>query len=301
MLRLADAGLSAVLFAPSTTLSAVADRVLPPAVDACGMPTDRFSVAGRSTIVTGASQGIGRTIAERLAADGASVAICSRAQERVDPVAERINDAGGPGEALAVECDVRDREAVDAFVDATVEEFGGVDLLVNNAGGEFVAAFEDISENGWRSIVDLNLHGTFHCTQAAGEHMRADDGGCVVNVSSVNGQHAAPMESHYGAAKAAVIRLTETLAVEWADDGVRVNCVAPGLIQTPGVADTLGIQETDMPPRETVDRRIGHTEDVADVVQFLASDAAAFVTGETVTVKGVPRAGNSFDVDLGLE
>ena len=265
------------------------------------MPTDQFSVAGRSTIVTGASQGIGRTIAERLAADGASVAICSRAQERVDPVAERINDTGGPGEALAVECDVRDREAVDAFVDAAVEEFGGVDLLVNNAGGEFVAAFEDISENGWKSIVDLNLHGTFHCTQAAGEHMRADDGGCVVNVSSVNGQHAAPMESHYSAAKAAIIRLTETLAVEWADDGVRVNCVAPGLIQTPGVAETLDIQETDMPPRETVDRRIGHTEDVADVVQFLASDAAAFVTGETVTVKGVPRAGNSFDVDLGLE
>ena len=270
-----------------------------PALDHTPMPTDQFSVAGRNAIVTGASRGIGRTIAERLAADGASVAICSRAQERVDPVAESIREDGGA--ALAVECDVRDREAVDAFVDATVEEFGGVDLLVNNAGGEFVAAFEDISENGWRSIVDLNLHGTFHCTQAAGGHMRADDDGCVVNISSVNGQHAAPMESHYGAAKAAIIRLTETLAVEWADDGVRVNCVAPGLIQTPGVADTLGIQETDMPPRETVDRRIGHTEDVADVVQFLASDAAAFMTGETVTVKGVPRAGNSFDVDLGLE
>ncbi|WP_254837901.1 SDR family NAD(P)-dependent oxidoreductase [Natronomonas marina] len=263
------------------------------------MPTDQFSVEGRNAIVTGASQGIGRTIAERLAADGASVAICSRAQERVDPVAEGIRDDGG--RALAVECDVRDREAVDAFVEATVEEFGGVDLLVNNAGGEFVAAFEDISENGWKSIVDLNLHGTFHCTQAAGAHMRAGQGGCIVNVSSVNGQHAAPNESHYSAAKAAIIRLTETLAVEWADDGVRVNCVAPGLIQTPGVADTLGIREESMPARETVDRRIGYTEDVADVVQFLASDAAAFMTGETVTVKGVPRPGNSFDVDLGLE
>ena len=148
---------------------------MPPAVDARGIPTDQFSVAGRNAIVTGASRGIGRTIAERLAADGASVAICSRAQERVDPVAEGIREDGGA--ALAVECDVRDREAVDAFVDAAVEEFGGVDLLVNNAGGEFVAAFEDISENGWKSIVDLNLHGTFHCTQAAGEHMRADEGG----------------------------------------------------------------------------------------------------------------------------
>ena len=277
----------------------VADRVLRTASDGPGMSTDQFSVDGRNAIVTGASQGIGRTIAERFAADGANVAICSRAEERVAPVAEGIRADGGT--ALAVECDVRDTDAVDAFVEATVEEFGGVDLLVNNAGGEFVAAFEDISENGWKSIIDLNLHGTRHCTQAAGVHMREGDGGCIVNVSSVNGQHPAPNESHYGAAKAAIIRLTETLAVEWADDGVRVNCVAPGLVQTPGVAETLGIREESMPPRETVGRRIGHTEDVADIVQFLASDAAAFVTGETVTVKGVPRPGNSVDVDLGLQ
>ncbi|QLD84831.1 SDR family oxidoreductase [Natronomonas halophila] len=263
------------------------------------MPTSQFSVEGRNAIVTGASQGIGKTIAERLAADGANVAICSRAQERVDPVAEGIRDEGGT--ALAVECDVRDSESVQAFVDETVEEFGGVDLLVNNAGGEFVAPFEDISENGWKSIVDLNLHGTRHGIQAVGEYMRENDGGCIINMSSVNGQHAAPHESHYSASKAAIIRLTETLATEWAKYGIRVNCVAPGLIQTPGVAETLGIDEDQMPDREEVDRRIGHTEDIADVVQFLASDAAAFMNGETVTVKGVPRAGNSFDVDLGLE
>ena len=263
------------------------------------MPTDQFGVEDRNVIVTGGSQGIGRGIAERLADGGANVAICSRARERVDPVAEGIREAGGTD--LAVECNVREAGEVEAFVDATVEEFGGVDLLVNNAGGEFVAPFEDISENGWKAIVDLNLHGTFLCTQAAGAYMREDGGGCIVNVSSVNGQHPAPHESHYGAAKAAVIRLTETLAVEWAPHGIRVNCVAPGLIQTPGVAETLGIEEDEMPPREQVDRRIGHPEDIADVVQFLASDAAAFVTGETVTAKGVPRPGNSFDVDLGLE
>jgi NAD(P)-dependent dehydrogenase (short-subunit alcohol dehydrogenase family) len=263
------------------------------------MPTSQFSVEGRNAIVTGASQGIGKTIAERLAADGANVAICSRAQERVDPVAEGIRDEGGT--ALAVECDVRDADSVQAFVDETVEEFGGVDLLVNNAGGEFVAPFEDISENGWKSIVDLNLHGTRHGIQAAGEYMREGDGGDIINMASVNGQHAAPHESHYGASKAAIIRLTETLATEWAKYGIRVNCVAPGLIQTPGVAETLGIDEDQMPDREEVDRRIGHTEDIADVVQFLASDAAAFMNGETVTAKGVPRAGNSFDVDLGLE
>ncbi len=258
----------------------------------------RFSVDGRNAIVTGASQGIGRGIAEVLASDGANVAICSRAQERVDPVADGIEDDGGT--AFAQECDVRDAEAVSAFVEAVVDEFGGVDLLINNAGGEFVAPFEDISENGWKAIVDLNLHGTRHCTHAAGEHMREGGGGDIINIASVNGQQPAPNESHYGAAKAAVIRLTETLAVEWAEHGIAVNCIAPGLIQTPGVVETLGIDADEMPPREQVDRRIGYAEDVADVVQFLASPAAAFITGETVTARGVPQAGNAFDADLGL-
>jgi NAD(P)-dependent dehydrogenase (short-subunit alcohol dehydrogenase family) len=259
-----------------------------------------YGVADTTAIVTGASQGIGKAIAETLAAGGANVVICSRAQERVDPVAEAI-DEETEGSALAVECNVREREAVEALVEATVEEFGGVDTLVNNAGGEFVAAFEDISPNGWNAIVDLNLNGTVHCTQVAGEVMRENGGGTIVNLSSVNGQHAAPGESHYGAAKAAIIRLTETLAVEWADDGVRVNCVAPGLIQTPGVAETLGIDSEQMPARETVDRRIGHAEEVADLVQFLVSPAASFMTGETVTVKGVPKPGNSMSDGLGLE
>jgi NAD(P)-dependent dehydrogenase (short-subunit alcohol dehydrogenase family) len=131
--------------------------------------------------------------------------------------------------------------------------------------------------------------------------MRENNGGDIINISSVNGQHAAPTESHYSAAKAAIIRLTETLAAEWATHDIAINCVAPGLIQTPGVAATLGIDASDMPPREQVDRRIGHTEDVADVVQFLASNAAAFINGETITVKGTPRPGNAFETDLGLE
>ena len=264
------------------------------------MHTPDYSIAGEIVVITGASQGIGRSIAETLAAGGANVAICSRAQERIDLVAETIEEECA-GEALAVECNVRDRDDVEAFVERTIEEFGSIDCLVNNAGGEFVAPFEEISPNGWNAIVDLNLNGTVHCTQVVGETMREGDGGRIVNLSSVNGQHAAPGESHYGAAKAAIIRLTETLAVEWASEGIQVNCVAPGLIQTPGVADTLGIESEAMPPREQMNRRIGYGEDVADVVQFLCSPAASFVTGETVTVKGVPRPGNSMEHDLGLE
>jgi NAD(P)-dependent dehydrogenase (short-subunit alcohol dehydrogenase family) len=259
-----------------------------------------FGVEGQSVVVTGASQGIGRTIAETFATAGANVAICSRSQDRVDPVAEEI-EMETDSRCLAVECNVRDRDDVEAFFEAVVEEFGGIDTLVNNAGGEFVAAFDDISPKGWNAIVDLNLGGTFHCTQVAGGYMQEGDGGTVINMSSVNGQHAAPSESHYSASKAAIIRLTETLSVEYASEGIRVVCVAPGLIQTPGVAETLGIQSEEMPPREEVDRRIGHTEDIADVVQFLASPAAAFVNGETYTVKGVPRAGNSMSADLGLQ
>lgn len=256
------------------------------------MRKPNYGVAGETAIVTGASQGIGKAIAETLAASGADVAICSRAQERIEPVADAINEEA-EGSAIAVECNVREREQVETLVEATVDAFGDIDILINNAGGEFVAPFEDISPNGWEAIMDLNVMGTVHCTQLAGEIMREGDGGRIVNVSSANGQHAAPGESHYSAAKAAVIRFTETLAVEWAEDDIRVNCIAPGLIQTPGVAETLDISADDMPPREQVFRRIGYGEDIADVVQFLVSPAAAFVSGETIPVTGVPRPGNS--------
>lgn len=258
----------------------------------------KFTVAGRNAIVTGASQGIGRGIALMLAEEGANVAICSRAQERIDPVAEEITDAGGT--AIAMECNVRDTGDVQAFVDATVQEFGGVDLLVNNAGGQFTAPFEDISENGWKSIVDLNLHGTRHCTYAAGEYMRENGGGDIINFSSLRAEIPSYNRTPYVAAKAAIKTFTENLAVEWAQYNIAVNCISPGLILTPGVVDTLGIDTDDAPPRETVDRRLGRVEDVTDVVHFLASPAAAFMTGETISVKGTPRATGSIEEEVGL-
>ncbi|MFB6118961.1 SDR family NAD(P)-dependent oxidoreductase [Halosegnis sp.] len=267
------------------------------------MEAPDFSVTDERVLVTGASRGIGRSIAERFAAAGADVAVCSRSMDRIGPVANSINEADVPGEALAAECDVREREDVEAFFTAAVDEFGGLDVVVNNAGGEFVADFEEISEGGWEAVTDLNLGGTYRCSQVAGEYLRqpAGDGGTILNMASVNGQHAAPGESHYGAAKAGIIRLTETLATEWADDGVRVNCIAPGLIQTPGVAETLGIDESDIPARSETFRRIGYPTEIADLAVFLASPGASFITGETYTAKGVPRPGNSMSNDLGLK
>ncbi|NHN57642.1 SDR family NAD(P)-dependent oxidoreductase [Halorussus rarus] len=259
------------------------------------MTTEQFGVDGQTAIVTGASSGIGRTIAERFADDGADVVVCSREQENVEPVAEGIADSDREGSALAVECDVTDRDAVEALVDATVEEFGGVDVLVNNAGASFMAPFADISENGWETIVDINLHGTFHCTQVAGERMREDGGGAVINLASVAGQKGSPHMSHYGAAKAGVINLTSTLAFEWASDDVRVNCIAPGFVATPGVESQMGVSADNI-DRGDVERRIGTSEEIADIAQFLASDAASYLVGETITAAGVPRIMETPDV-----
>jgi len=246
--------------------------------------TDQFSVDGDTAIVTGSSSGIGKAIAERFAEDGVDVVVCSRDQDNVDPVAEGIEDAGGS--ALAVECDVTERDAVEALVEATVEAFGGVDILVNNAGASFMANFDDISQNGWGTIVDINLGGTVNCTQVAGEHLK-EGGGAIVNFSSVAGQQGAPYMSHYAAAKAGVENLTTTLAFEWADEDVRVNCIAPGFVATPGVASQMGVTADEI-DRDDVDRRIGTSEEIADVAQFLASPAASYLTGETITPRGVP-------------
>ena len=248
--------------------------------------TERFSVEGKRAIITGASSGIGRSIAEEFAAGGADVVICSREQDNVDPVAEEINESERPGEAVAIECDVTDREAVEALVEATVEEFGGIDVLVNNAGASFMAGFDDISENGWKTIVDINLHGTYHCTQAAADHLE-ESGGSVINFASVAGQKGAPYMSHYAAAKAGVINFTSTVAHEYADRGIRVNCIAPGFVATPGVESQMGVSADNI-DRSEVDRRIGVSQEIADITQFLASEASSYIIGETLTAKGVP-------------
>ncbi len=245
--------------------------------------TDRFSVDDQTALVTGASSGIGRAIAETFAADGANVVICSREQENVNPVAAAIREAGG--DALAVECDVTDESAVEALIEATLERYGELDTLVNNAGASFMASFDDISVNGWETILGINLVGAATCTRVAAPHLA--DGGVVVNVSSVAGQRGAPYMSHYAAAKAGLERFTRSVAIEWAGRDVRVNCIAPGYVATPGVEQQMGIDAADV-DRETVDRRIGESREIADTVRFLSSDAASFITGETLVAQGVP-------------
>jgi len=249
---------------------------------------EQFSVAGQTAVITGSSQGIGEATAKRLAADGADVVVTSRSPERIEAVAEGITESDRPGDAIAVECDVRDRAAVEALIEGTVAEFGRIDAMINNAGASFMADVDDISENGWKTIVDINLHGTVRCARAAGERMREQDGGgTIINVASIAGIQGSRYMSHYGAAKAAVINFTKSLSVAYADDGIRVNCVAPGLVGTEGVASQMGIDPADV-DRSDVGKEMGLPEEIADVVQFLASDAASYVVGETITAQGVP-------------
>lgn len=245
-----------------------------------------FDVSG-TAIVTGGSKGIGRAIAEEFIDGGADVVICSRTEEEVKETAEEIG-------AVGVACDVTEEDAVENLIDTAVDEYGGVDVLVNNAGASFMSNFDGITPNGWDRVVDINLGGTYHCTRAAGEYLKRSNGN-IVNFASVAGVQGAPYMSHYAAAKAGVINFTKSLAYEWASDGVRVNCVAPGFVATPGVQSQMGVSADEI-DRADPQRNIGEPEEIADIVRFLSSSASSFMTGETVTAKGMPDIAESPEV-----
>ncbi|APX96409.1 SDR family NAD(P)-dependent oxidoreductase [Natronorubrum daqingense] len=254
------------------------------------MTTSQFSLEGETVVVTGSSSGLGKAMVERFAEDGANVVVTSRELDNVEPVASAINEGDADGRALALECDVRNRGSVDELVDQTVSEFGSLDVFINNAGASFQAPVAEISENGWKTIVDINLHGTFHGCQAAGEYMRDNGGGKIINIASVAGQRGSRQMSPYGAAKAAVINFTSSLAADWAEDDIWVNCIAPGLVATEGVKSQMGVDDdADAIDRSRADRTIGRPEEVADLAQFLASPASSYIVGETMTIKGTPR------------
>jgi len=245
-----------------------------------------FSVRDKVTIVTGGGTGIGKAIAVRFAEAGAPVAIASRKLENLETVAREITDAGG--QALAIQCDVRDPDDVKRVVDATVERFGRLDVLVNNHGASFRAPVSQITPNGWDAIVGINLKGTFLFSQAAAEVMRGQGGGAIVNISSTAGTHGAPSMSHYGAAKAGVVNFTTSFAVEVAPSGIRVNCVVPGPIITEGFLDVLKVrgEVPDELGAGMVMNRWGEVDEIAWPVMFMASEASSFMTGQSIIVNG---------------
>lgn len=239
-------------------------------------------------IVTGGAQGIGRGIAEALMERGASVTLADIDEEAATETGEELTEAYD-GEAVPIECDVTDSESVDEMVERTVDRFGNVGILVNNAGAAELARTWEMAESEWRRTVDVCLNGPFLCTKAVlGHILDAGHDGSIVNVSSLNYIAATDGLSHYSAAKAGVSQFTKVVAAEAGRYGVRVNAVAPGSTRTP-MTEGNGLLEGKM-GEEFVDRtplgRIGEPEDIAKVVAFLASDYAQWVTGETICVDG---------------
>lgn len=235
-------------------------------------------------LVTGSSRGIGRAVAYRLAQDG--YAVCVNYLERRDKAEELVALLRKDGcEAMAVQADVAERAAVDAMVRRVEETFGGVTLLVNNAGVAGQAQFQDVTDELWDRYFSVNLNGARNTIQAVLPHMLHEHSGCIINTSSIWGQHGASCEVAYSASKHAVIGLSRSLAMELAPSGIRVNCVAPGVIDT-DMVKVLGDETLGMLAEDTPLGRLGTPEDIAALVAFLASEEAGFITGQVITSDG---------------
>ncbi len=240
----------------------------------------------RVAIITGGGSGIGLSTAREMIRLGARVALCGRTPEKLATAKAELDAAAGGGDRVFTQlCDIREPAQVEDFVRATIGELGKIDILVNNAGGQFPSPAQLISPNGFLAVIKNNLVGTFHMTrEVANQWMIPNKGGRIINVIA-NIYRGFPGMAHTGAARAGVENLTMTLAVEWAQFGILVNAVAPGVIKSSGT--------TQYPPslleravRETPVKRTGTCEEVAASIVFLASPAAQFFTGATLRIDG---------------
>ena len=238
----------------------------------------------RVAFVTGGGTGITGGVARALAEAGARVALVSRRMEHLEPAAARIREAGA--EAFTYACDVRDYAQVESAVAATLERYGQLDIVVNGAAGNFLCAAAELSPNGFGTVVDIDLKGTFNVCRASFAALK-ERRGHILNISATLHYAGTPLQLHVSAAKAGVDALTRNLAVEWGREGLRVNASAPGPI-----ADTEGMQRR-VPPqvKDTIRRRIplgrfGRIKDIEDCAVFLCSAAASFINGAIIVVDG---------------
>jgi len=244
------------------------------------------ALEGRVAIVTGSSSGIGEAIALELAAAGAAVVVNSRSRERASRVAGVIESRGG--RAIAVGADVCDSGQVGSLVSVALDELGGLDILVNNAGAGFIAPSDELAEDDWRRVIEVDLTAPFLCAQAAARQMLSAGRGVIVNIGSVFAHTAIPGRAAYAAAKHGLIGLTKVLGVEWARRGVRCLAVSPGYVATELVRENMrrgGFDERDI-ERRTPLGRLATPDEVAKVVAFLVSDAASYMTAGHILVDG---------------
>jgi peroxisomal 2,4-dienoyl-CoA reductase len=239
---------------------------------------------GRVALITGGGTGICRGIALAFAAHGCDVAITSRKQDHLDPTAAELRALGV--RAVAKAADVRDPAAVDAAVTAVVSELGRIDILINGAAGNFICLAENLSPNGFGTVVDIDLKGTFNVSKAAFPHLKAH-GGSVVNISATLPYLGTIGQAHASAAKAGVDSLTRTLAVEWGPHKIRVNGIAPGPIaDTEGVRRLTTGKSLENVLKQSPVGRLGTVDDIANASLFLVSEAASYVNGVTLVVDG---------------
>lgn len=255
---------------------------------------------GRAALVTGGGRGMGKSIALRFAELGAAVVVTGRHIETLEETVDQITRSGGT--ALAFAGDIRQTEQVDALVAAAEERFGRIDFLVNNAGGQFPARPSEISDKGWRSVIDLNLNGTWNMLSRVGPLMTAQRFGAVVNIVHVYSfERGAPPFVHSGAARAGVVSMTRTLANYWARHNVTINALAPGSISTEALREKeyaqLGTADyEDHQVRDVPAHRLGEREEMAEICAFLCSPAARYINGSVITADGGQSLGNWTDV-----
>ena len=242
--------------------------------------------SGRIALITGGGTGIGRGIAEALARHGADVAIVSRKPEHVSAAAEQI--AGTTGRrCLSLVADVRQFEAVESAVSRTVQELGGLDIVVNNAAGNFYCPSADLSPNGFGAVIDIDAKGTWNVSRAAYQARLKDHGGRILNISATLHYGGTPGQVHVAAAKAAVDAMTRTLAVEWGPQGIRVNAIAPGPIgDTEGARRLFPGEAGDTLRASTPTRRLGTIDDIVNLALFVLSDAATNLNGAILVSDG---------------
>lgn len=243
-------------------------------------------LAGRTALVTGGGSGICRGIARAFLAHGARVCITSRKKERLDQTAAELAGETG-GEVIGIAADVRDPEAMQRAVAATLERFGTLDTLVNGAAGNFLAPAAALSPNGFKTVVDIDLVGSFHAAKAAFDALCTSGDGLILNISATLQYHGTPLQLHASAAKAGVDAMTRNLAVEWGQFGIRVNAIAPGPIgDTEGMRRLAPGDSAEKMARHIPMRRFGRIDEIADLAVYLRTPSAAYITGAIYVVDG---------------